>query len=162
MTNNQKNITILFMENTIQSDLIRGHINTIILKALFDGDRYGYDIVREIEQKSSGQYKLKQPTLYSCLKRLEIQGFIRSYWGAKSNGGRRKYFTLTDMGRELFIKNQHEWEYSRTVIDKLISDKEYDFGEASAAISESDSEPFEEEIEQTEEAEDVLDRKSVV
>lgn len=114
------------MENTIQSDLIRGHINTIILKALFDGDRYGYDIVREIEQKSSGQYKLKQPTLYSCLKRLEIQGFIRSYWGAKSNGGRRKYFTLTDMGRALFIKNQSEWEYSRTVIDKLISDKEVD------------------------------------
>lgn len=160
MTNNQKNITILFMENTIQSDLIRGHINTIILKALFDGDRYGYDIVREIEQKSSGQYKLKQPTLYSCLKRLEIQGFIRSYWGAKSNGGRRKYFTLTDMGRELFIKNQHEWEYSRTVIDKLISDKEYDFGEASAAISESDSEPFEEEIEQTEEADDVFEQEA--
>ena len=148
------------MENTIQSDLIRGHINTIILKALFDGDRYGYDIVREIEQKSSGQYKLKQPTLYSCLKRLEIQGFIRSYWGAKSNGGRRKYFTLTDMGRELFIKNQHEWEYSRTVIDKLISDKEYDFGEASAAISESDSEPFEEEIEQTEEADDVFEQET--
>lgn len=114
------------MQDTIQSDLIRGHINTIILKALFEGDRYGYDIVKEIEQKSGGQYKLKQPTLYSCLKRLEVQGFIRSYWGAKSNGGRRKYFTLTDMGKELFLKNQSEWEYSRTVIDKLISDKEYD------------------------------------
>ncbi|MCI8458048.1 MAG: PadR family transcriptional regulator [Clostridia bacterium] len=139
------------MENTIQSDLIRGHINTIILKALFDGDRYGYDIVREIEQKSSGQYKLKQPTLYSCLKRLEIQGFIRSYWGAKSNGGRRKYFTLTDMGRELFIKNQSEWEYSRTVIDKLISDKEYDlstvrtFSEETTADAIAETADFEDE-----------------
>lgn len=147
------------MENTIQSDLIRGHINTIILKALFDGDRYGYDIVREIEQKSSGQYKLKQPTLYSCLKRLEIQGFIRSYWGAKSNGGRRKYFTLTDMGRELFIKNQHEWEYSRTVIDKLISDREFDLSAASpvynnnAAMDEESEEEISEQFEdkQTEE-----------
>ncbi|MCL2256370.1 MAG: PadR family transcriptional regulator, partial [Firmicutes bacterium] len=71
------------MLNTINSDLIRGNINTIILKALFEGDRYGYDIIKEIEQKSSGQYKLKQPTLYSCLKRLEVQGFVRSYWGAK-------------------------------------------------------------------------------
>ena len=78
------------MDNTINSDLIRGHINTIILKALYDGDRYGYDIIKDIEQKSSGQYTLKQPTLYSCLKRLESQGFISSYWGAKSNGGRRK------------------------------------------------------------------------
>ena len=115
------------MDNTIQSDLIRGHIDTIILKALYDGDRYGFDIIKEIEQKSSGQYIIKQPTLYSCLKRLEVQGFIKSYWGAKSSGGRRKYFTLTDMGRDLFIKNQSEWVYSRSVIDKLISDKDFDF-----------------------------------
>ena len=112
------------MDSTIHSDLIRGHIDTIILKALYDGDRYGFDIIKEIEQKSSGQYILKQPTLYSCLKRLEVQGFIKSYWGSKSNGGRRKYYTLTDMGRDLFIKNQSEWEYSRTVIDKLISDRD--------------------------------------
>ena len=139
------------MENTIQSDLIRGHINTIILKALSDGDRYGYDIVREIEQKSSGQYKLKQPTLYSCLKRLEIQGFIRSYWGAKSNGGRRKYFTLTEMGRELFIKNQSEWEYSRTVIDKLISDREVDLNTYNSYDAQSASdEDFSEDEEDTE------------
>ncbi len=115
------------MDNTIHSDLIRGHIDTIILKALYDGDRYGFDIIKEIEQKSSGQYIIKQPTLYSCLKRLEVQGFIKSYWGAKSSGGRRKYFTLTDMGRDLFIKNQSEWVYSRSVIDKLISDKDFDF-----------------------------------
>ena len=120
------------MQNTINSDLIRGNINTIILKALFEGDRYGYDIIKEIEQKSGGQYVLKQPTLYSCLKRLEVQGFIRSYWGAKSIGGRRKYYTLTDMGRECFITSQTEWEYSRTVIDKLISERTYDLSKAEA------------------------------
>lgn len=134
------------MLNTINSDLIRGHINTIILKALFEGDRYGYDIIKEIEQKSSGQYQLKQPTLYSCLKRLEVQGFIRSYWGAKSVGGRRKYFTLTDMGREVFIKNQAEWEYSRTVIDKLISDREYDLSQVNASPQLSDEETITEEF----------------
>ncbi len=154
------------MENTIQSDLIRGHINTIILKALFDGDRYGYDIVREIEQKSSGQYKLKQPTLYSCLKRLEIQGFIRSYWGAKSNGGRRKYFTLTEMGRELFIKNQSEWEYSRTVIDKLISDREVDLSaprpEAESVASQYDEQEasFNDEPETDEDISEITDSEN--
>ncbi|MDR0426927.1 MAG: PadR family transcriptional regulator [Clostridiales bacterium] len=115
------------MSNTINSDLIRGNINTIILKALYDQDRYGYDIIKEIEVKSRGQYILKQPTLYSCLKRLETQGFIRAYWGTDhSNGGRRKYYTLTDMGKEVFSKNQNEYEYSRTIIDQLISDKDYD------------------------------------
>ncbi len=111
------------MFNTIDSDLIRGHIDTIILKALYEGDRYGFDIIKEVEQKSGGQYVIKQPTLYSSLKRLEVQGFIKSYWGTKSIGGRRKYFTLTDMGRELFTQNLQNWEYSRTVIDKLISDR---------------------------------------
>ena len=135
------------MDNTINSDLIRGHINTIILKALYDGDRYGYDIIKDIEQKSSGQYTLKQPTLYSCLKRLESQGFISSYWGAKSNGGRRKYYTLTDMGRELFLKNQTDWEYSHTVIDKLISDKTFDLSAVSSDSAAPVSDMTDEEIE---------------
>lgn len=116
------------MTKTINSDLIRGNINTIILKALYSGDRYGYDIIKEIEDKSHGQYILKQPTLYSCLKRLESQGFISSYWGeqSNSNGGRRKYYTLTDLGREVFVQNQDEYEYSRTIIDQLISERDYD------------------------------------
>lgn len=111
--------------NSINSDLIRGHIDTIILKALQNGDRYGYDIIKEIEHKSDGQYVIKQPTLYSCLKRLEVQGFVKSYWGSKSIGGRKKYFTLTDMGRELFIRNKNDWDYSRNIINKLIADDDY-------------------------------------
>ena len=83
------------MPKEINSDLLRGNINTIILSALYSGDRYGYDIVSEIEQKSHGQFSIKQPTLYSCLKRLEAQGYVSSYWGEQSNGGRRKYFSLT-------------------------------------------------------------------
>lgn len=109
------------MINSIHSDLIRGHIDTIILCVLQDGDRYGYDILGEIEKKSGGQYVLKQPTLYSCLKRLESQGFIYKYWGTETNGGRRTYYSLTEMGKELFRKNKDEWVYSRGVIDKLIS-----------------------------------------
>ncbi len=113
----------------ISSDLIRGHINTIILRSLYDGDKYGYEIITEIERKSRGQYTMKQPSLYSALKRLEKDGYITSYWGGSVGGGRRKYFSLTDAGKEISERNQTEWEYSRTVIDSLISDKEFDFTE---------------------------------
>ena len=113
--------------SSISSDLIRGHINTIILRTLYDGDKYGYEIINEIEEKSKGQYSLKQPTLYSALKRLESQDFVTSYWGGVSNGGRRKYFQITDKGRQVVEQNLAEWEYSRTVIDSLISEKDYDF-----------------------------------
>lgn len=116
-------------QNSINGDIIRGHINTIILRTLYDRDKYGYEIINEIETKSHGQYSLKQPTLYSALKRLESQGYIKAYWknDEVSSGGRRKYFTLTDSGREITEKNQAEWEYSRSVIDSLISDKAFDF-----------------------------------
>ncbi len=114
-------------DKAISSDLIRGHINTIILRSLYDGDKYGYEIIAEIERKSHGQYSMKQPSLYSALKRLESQGFITSYWGGSVGGGRRKYFSLTEEGRGVSERNQSEWEYSRTVIDSLISDKEFDF-----------------------------------
>ena len=87
--------------NTISSDLIRGHINTIILNILYENDRYGYEIIQQIELKSNGQYSLKQPTLYSALKRLEQLNFVTSYWGTgMSNGGRRKYFQITDRSEE--------------------------------------------------------------
>lgn len=113
----------------ISADLIRGHINTIILRTLYERDKYGYEIIEEIESKSHGQYSLKQPTLYSALKRLENQGYINAYWKTDevSQGGRRKYYTLTDSGREVTERNQAEWEYSRTVIDNLISDRNFDF-----------------------------------
>ena len=116
-------------KSAISADLIRGHINTIILRTLYERDKYGYEIIEEIETRSHGQYSLKQPTLYSALKRLESQGYINAYWKTDevSNGGRRKYYTLTDSGREITEKNQAEWEYSRTVIDSLISDRNFDF-----------------------------------
>lgn len=118
-------------QSAISADLIRGHINTIILRTLYERDKYGYEIIEEIESKSHGQYTLKQPTLYSALKRLESQGYITAYWKTDevSQGGRRKYYTLTGSGREVTERNQAEWEYSRTVIDNLISDRSYDFNQ---------------------------------
>lgn len=115
--------------NSISADLIRGHINTIILRSLYERDKYGYEIINDIESKSHGQYTLKQPTLYSALKRLENQGYIKAYWKTDevTLGGRRKYFTLTESGKAITEKNLSEWEYSRTIIDSLISDKSFDF-----------------------------------
>ncbi len=118
----------------IDSDLIRGHIDTIILKVLFEGDRYGYEICKEVEEKSRGTYELKQPTLYSCLKRLEDKGLISSYWEESDIGGKRHYYKLTDEGRQTFQENYDEWTRSREIIDNLISNpfvkKQYELGSA--------------------------------
>lgn len=133
--NNKKTQESAENTSSISSDLIRGHINTIILRMLYDGDKYGYEIIDEIEEKSKGQYTLKQPTLYSALKRLESQDYVTSYWGGASNGGRRKYFQITEKGKAVVEQNRAEWEYSRTVIDSLISERDYDFSNPPPASS---------------------------
>ena len=112
--------------NIIQSEL-KTYINTVIMRSLFEGDKYGYQICKEIESRTESQFKIKQPTLYSTLKRLEAQGFIRSYEDESlTHGGKRRYYSLTDLGIETFTKSQNDWEYSRTVMDRLISDKDVD------------------------------------
>lgn len=110
----------------IDSDLIRGNIDTIILKTMLEEDKYGLDIIKEVEQRSSGTYELKQPTLYSCLKRLENQELITSYWLDSDIGGRRHYYKLTEKGREFYNKKQEEWAKSKFIIDNLLSNYDYE------------------------------------
>lgn len=113
------------MQN-IDSDLIRGNIDTIILKTMLNEDKYGLDIIKEVSEKSSGTYVLKQPTLYSCLKRLENQELISSYWVDSDIGGKRHYYKLTDKGREFYDKKQEEWAKSKFIIDNLLSNYNYE------------------------------------
>lgn len=111
--------------NSISSDLIRGHIDTIILKTLLDGDKNGLEICREVEDRTEGKYEIRQATLYSALKRLENSKHLKAYWGESDdtdkNGGRRRYFHLTESGKEFVEKNQQNWEFSRDVIDLLVT-----------------------------------------
>lgn len=112
----------------IPNEIVRGRINTIILSSLIDEDKYGYEIRKEIETKTGGTFILKEPTLYSSLKRLEKQGFVEAYYGesTETNGGRRKYYKLTEYGRDVTLKNLNEWKYSRSLIDKLITEEKVD------------------------------------
>ena len=108
-----------------ESDLIRGNVDTIILKVLYEGDRYGYDLIKQINARGDGQWEIKQPTVYACLKRLEKQGFVSSYWdSSESDGGRRKYYTLTDSGKEVFLRYKSEFERANALFGDLINGTE--------------------------------------
>ena len=107
-------------DNKISSDLLRGHTDTIILKLLSDGDKYGYEISKLIRTNSCGEYELKEATMYSSLKRLESDGSITSYWGDETQGGRRRYYRITDKGKQTYFENKSNWEYAKRVLDNLL------------------------------------------
>lgn len=108
------------VDNKISSDLLRGHTDTIILKLLMSGDKYGYEITKLIDTNSSGEYELKEATMYSSLKRLESDGCIASYWGDETQGGRRKYYKITKKGDGTYLENKNNWEYAKRILDQLL------------------------------------------
>lgn len=109
---------------SISSDLIRGHIDTIILKILEEADNYGYEIIKAIRQKSGGLYELKEPSLYTSLKRLEKQKRIISYWGNESQGGRRKYYHLTSDGAKALQQAIAQWLTAQKIINAILLEEE--------------------------------------
>lgn len=110
----------VIMIEKLSSDLLRGHTDTIILKFLTDGDKYGYEITKLVYELSDEQYELKEATMYSSLKRLENDGHITSYWGDETQGGRRKYYSITPQGQELYAANIANWESAQRILKKLL------------------------------------------
>ncbi len=107
-------------ENKITADLLRGHTDTMILRILCEEDHYGYEIVKLIAAHSGGDYELKEVTLYSSLRRLQAEGEVEWYWGDETQGGRRKYFSITPKGRQTYARNKENWQYAKRVLDKLL------------------------------------------
>ncbi len=71
----------------------------LVLLELNEGDKYGFELTKSIETKSNGKIVIKQPTLYTLLKKLEKSKFISSYWEDSEIGGKRHYYKLTQNGK---------------------------------------------------------------
>jgi PadR family transcriptional regulator PadR len=108
------------INNVLSSDLLRGHTDTIILGLLMSGDKYGYEITKLVSDRSDSRYELKEATMYSSLKRLEKDGHILSYWGDETQGGRRKYYRITENGKEQYQNNKRNWDYAKEILNKLL------------------------------------------
>lgn len=87
-----------------------------ILTALARGKLHGYGIMSSVDDLSGGRVSLSTGTLYGALERLQRDGFV-SFAGTESDGGPpRRYYELSDSGRELL---QSEVERLRETADTL-------------------------------------------
>ena len=105
----------------MQSEFLRGSLDTIVLGFLRERDSYGYEICRKAKERCHGEYELKETSLYGTFHRLESHGWIESYWGSESQGGRRKYYRITEAGIEVYHQNLINWEFAKRIIDTLLS-----------------------------------------
>jgi DNA-binding PadR family transcriptional regulator len=116
------------------ADLLRGHTETIVLGVLRGGDSYGFEIFKTIRDATGGAYEIKEATLYASYRRLEREGLVEAFWGDETQGGRRKYYRITDAGRAVYGRNVQAWVATRTIIDSLL-----DLGERPGARREGKS-----------------------
>lgn len=105
---------------TIPSEMLRGHVDTIILLSLLDCDKHTSQIKEEIESRVDGHFELKQGTFYSCLQRVSSQGFVTEYRSTSNDGKRRKFYQLTEKGKSYIEDNKDKWLFSRNIINSLI------------------------------------------
>ncbi|MCD7730127.1 MAG: PadR family transcriptional regulator [Oscillospiraceae bacterium] len=90
-------------------------LDSLVLSVVSREDTYGYKITQEIREAM----EMSESTLYPVLRRLLKGGFLESY-DREYMGRNRRYYKITDAGREQLNSYQAEWDLYKTKIDKLL------------------------------------------
>jgi PadR family transcriptional regulator, regulatory protein PadR len=94
---------------SIARELKRGSLELIVLHLLGPGEAYGYEIVSKLAGQTNGALEITDGTLYPVLYRLERAGYVAIRWETPDRGVPRKYYRLTDAGREELGRLRGEW-----------------------------------------------------
>ena len=103
------------------SDILRVFTDSIILAQLDISDSYGYAINKVISEQSDSFFELKEATLYTSFRRLEEWHFITSCWGAENSGARRRYYSITEKGKEYLEENKDDWKKIKSILEKVLN-----------------------------------------
>ena len=100
----------------LDKSLISGSIPLLVLKLLETGDLYGYEMIEALRRRSDDTFHLKAGTLYPLLHGLEEKGYVTAYEGEAAAGKPRRYYHLTEQGREALREKEAAWDaYTRAV-----------------------------------------------
>lgn len=80
--------------------LLKGTLNTLVLKAVSWGPMHAFEIGQWIEDRSSGEFAIEEPALIQALHRLEERRLLVAEWGVTENNRRARYYRMTAAGRD--------------------------------------------------------------
>jgi PadR family transcriptional regulator PadR len=93
----------------MRGEVLKGHLDLLLLSTVADSPRHGYAIVEELRRRSSGLFDLSEGTVYPALYRLERGGLLQSRWSSEA-GRRRRVYSVTRRGRTELERLGREWE----------------------------------------------------
>lgn len=103
----------------ISKELIKGSTTMLVLNLLKEKNMYGYEMIKDLKERSENVFELKEGTLYPILHSLEEKGFITSYWD-ESTAKKRKYYAITEKGKKQLKDQKEEWDVFSKSINRVL------------------------------------------
>jgi PadR family transcriptional regulator len=102
--------------------IVKGTLDSLVLKALCWTPMHGFEITRWVETRSRGALDIRDSALYQALHRLEERNLVVAVWGVTENNQRARYYRITKAGRTRIAAETAQWvRYAKTVTDILTS-----------------------------------------
>ncbi len=103
----------------INKELLKGSTSLLVLRLLETENMYGYEMMKDLKERSEGVFELKEGTLYPILHSLEEKGWISSYWD-ESTAKKRKYYSITKEGRKHLKAQKEEWKQFKNGMNQVL------------------------------------------
>lgn len=111
------------MTNRYEQQMKKGVLDMLIMKLLEQQEKYGYQLIQELKQKSQGTLTLKEGTLYPALYRLEEEGWIQSRWSeANDKEAAKKYYRLTTEGERALEEMFLIWKNFSSNVEAIMNE----------------------------------------
>jgi transcriptional regulator len=104
----------------MEGEMLKGHLDMIVLGALSAGPAHGYAVIEEIRRRSGQAFDLPEGTVYPVLHRLEQSGFLGSRWVIAESGRRRRVYSLTKRGTRALADQRAVWQKFSVAIGALL------------------------------------------
>jgi DNA-binding PadR family transcriptional regulator len=105
---------------TTNKNLLTGSTAMLLLKLLEGKDMYGYEMIEELDKRSNNVFSLKAGTLYPLLHSLENKELINSYIKDADSLRVRKYYSITNKGKEMLKEKKEEWTNYSIAINQVM------------------------------------------
>jgi PadR family transcriptional regulator PadR len=103
----------------MRTDLLRGHVEMLLLAVLASGPAHGYALSAELRRRSDGHLAIVEGSLYPALHRLEAAGMVSSST-EDTDGRRRRRYQLTADGKTARDEAMRSWEQFKACVDDVL------------------------------------------
>ena len=107
-------------KSPLQSDMVQGTLDLLILQTLSAAPAHGHTIAYSIERRSEDVLQVEHGSLYPALHRLEDRGWIAAFWGTSENNRWARYYRLTPTGRKQLLAQTNRWDQLVEAIGRIL------------------------------------------